>query len=525
MNIQVSFPKINPYRFTFKKSDNQISSNNLEKSPQSDSFEMSIGYINDLHGQTNAMTRILSGIKGDLRLSAGDNDIGDEKNKAVNRSVIKFMNLAGIRATALGNHEMDTKQNDFIDTLSEYDGDVLAVNLKKEPLETQTDDEIEEFDRGELDKHIKKSIVVEVKGEKIGIVGAAPIDFSARITHPSYHTDCSIDSLEDTIEEIQDEIDALKDQGINKIILVSHLGNDADKVVAQSTDGIDVIVGGHTHELIEGISEGKNLLYSESGEPVIITEAGKNGKYFGELNLTFDNQGVITKAQNNLGKSELFSKNMIHQYIFNQFLGEPEIVGQIKEVTPPPTTLIEENAHANFMCDAMRHELNTDIALWNNSGTRSFFKEGIIDSRDIKDIAPFEDRVSVADVSEKKLVDMFKHTIEATYTTQGNKPGLLAVSGLTYSVSPKEGKLTGMSFVDRDGKEHIIDIDNPREDKLYKVAQDSFMMFEGADFDILAPKEECINYPFNKDFLACEYIKHMREPVVINQTGRIRFDD
>ena len=45
--------------------------------------------------------------------------------------------------------------------------------------------------------------------------------------------------------------------GINKIILLSHLGIERDKEVAQKTEGIDVIVSGHTHELIEGIKEGE----------------------------------------------------------------------------------------------------------------------------------------------------------------------------------------------------------------------------------------------------------------------------
>ena len=125
--------------------------------------------------------------------------------------------------------------------------------------------------------------------------------------------------------------------------------------------------------------------------------------------------------------------------------------------------------------------------------------------------------------TEKKLVDYFKHAIENTYRSQGNKPGLLAVSGMNYTVDPKAGKLVGMNFVDNDGNEHKIDVENPREDKSYKVVMDSFMMFDGADLDVLSPKEECVNYPFNKDFLACEYIKHLDEPVVINQTGRIKF--
>ena len=117
MDLKVSLPKINQYTFTFRKSE-PSKNNILEKSPQQDTFEMSVGYFNDLHGQTNNMLRILSGLKGDLKFSGGDNGIGDEKNKAVNNAVIKFMNLAGINGSALGNHELDTKQNDFVDTVS-----------------------------------------------------------------------------------------------------------------------------------------------------------------------------------------------------------------------------------------------------------------------------------------------------------------------------------------------------------------------------------------------------------------------
>ena len=44
------------------------------------------------------MMRILSGLKGDLRLSAGDNDIGDEKNTKIHNATTKFLNMADIKA-------------------------------------------------------------------------------------------------------------------------------------------------------------------------------------------------------------------------------------------------------------------------------------------------------------------------------------------------------------------------------------------------------------------------------------------
>ena len=524
MNLNISSIKITPYTFTFRNNSPLfLQQNKLEKTPDTDSFEMSIGYINDVHGQTNNMTRILTGIKGDLKLSAGDNTIGDEKNKAVNTSIIKLMNIADIKGSALGNHELDTKQKDLVDSLNNFNGKFLAVNLQQKELKLQDADEVNKQEHTDLKKAIKASEIIEINGQKIGLIGATPIDLTSRITHPAYHNDLSVDKLEDSIDEIQDEINKLREQGINKIILLSHMGHQTDKIVAANTDGIDVIIGVHTHELIKDMKEVENLIYSKSGEPVIITEAGKNGNYFGKLNLNFDSNGVITKAQNNLGETKRFAKNMINLYVLNKIVGEPEVVGYIKSVVPAPSTLIEENAHANFMCDAMRHELGTEVAVWNNSGTRSFFQPGVIDSRDIKDIAPFEDRISVADVSEKKLVDYFKHAIEATYRTQGNKPGLMAVSGMSYEVNPQKGILTGMNIFDKQGNEIIVDIDNPRDDKYYKVAMDSFMMFDGADLDVLAPKEECINYPFNKDFVTCEYIKHLNKPIEINQTGRISF--
>ena len=531
MDIRIAAKNFNISKINFKSGDNKQNvsvpnDSKLEKTPQFDTFEISVGYVNDEHGQTNNMMRILSGLKGDLRLSAGDNDIGDEKNKAIHRATMKFLNLGKITATALGNHELDTTQSDLMDSIQDYEGDILAANVNQEDLEDEDPEDIKELGRAPLIKNLKSSKIVEVKGEKIGLVGASPSDMLDRLTHPNYHTDCSIDELEDTIDDIQDEVDKMKEQGVNKIFLLSHLGHQKDQIVAQNTKDIDVINGVHTHELVKDIKDGENLFYNEDGEPVVLTEAGRDGAYFGKLDLTFDKNGVITKAQNNLGETRLFHKNMINQYIFDEILGKPEKVGFIRQAPPPPTTLIEENPHANFVCDAMKEEMGADIGVWNNSGIRNFFHEGVIDSRDIKDIAPFFDRMSLAEVSEKTLVDMFKATVKTTYTSHGNKPGLIAVSGLNYTVSPKKGELTAMNFVDKDGKETPIDINNPRADKMYKVATDEFMMSAGADYAVLAPEDKCIEVrPYDKDVLTCEYIKRLDKPIDINQTGRIRFED
>lgn len=527
MNIKLSTINFNKPKIVFRnnqKAESKSTEPALERTPSKDSFEISIGYINDTHGQTNNMMRILSGLKGDLKLSAGDNDIGDEKNKPVHRVTAKFLNIADIKASALGNHEMDTTQADLMDTAEDFKGDFLAANINKEMIEDEDSEIVKKLGRAHLENTLKKHKIVEVKGEKIGLIGTAPMDMHERLTHPNYHTDCHIDELEDTIKDVQEEVDNLRSKGINKIILLSHIGLKNDKILAQNTEGIDVILSGHTHELIRDIKDGENLFYSTSGEPVIIAEAGRDGNYFGELNLTFDKEGIITKAQNNLADTGLYPKNMVNQYIFDSILGVPEKIGYIEQAPPPPKSVIEENPHANFVCDIMKAETDSDIAIWHNCGVRNFFHEGEINSRDIKDISPFLDFVVTANVSEATIVDLFKTAIKTTYAHKELKPGIFAVSGLNYTLNPTTRELVEMNFIDKDGKEHKIDVNNPRKDKTYKVVTDEFLMSAGADFNILAPEEDYIDkYPYDKDVMICNYIKKMNEPVIINHTGRIKF--
>ena len=172
MNFNIPKFNINPSIVTFKSNPNQYflkqTPSFKSQQPQNDTFELSVGYINDIHGQTNNMMRILSGLKGDLKLSAGDNDIGDEKNQGVRKATTMFLNMAGIKASALGNHELDTSQKDCIDAIEKFNGDILSINYGKQPLEEQDPNEVEKLGRADLDKHVKKTSIVEVKGEKIG---------------------------------------------------------------------------------------------------------------------------------------------------------------------------------------------------------------------------------------------------------------------------------------------------------------------------------------------------------------------
>ena len=82
-----------------------------------------------------------------------------------------------------------------------------------------------------------------------------------------------------------------------------------------------------------------------------------------------------------------------------------------------------------------------------------------------------------------------------------------------------------MSFIDKNGEDYEIDIENPSETKTYRVVADEFLMSAGADYKVLAEEDEYVeHYPYDKDFMVCEYLKKHKEPIVIEHSGRIEFE-
>ena len=484
--------------------------------------KIKIGYINDFHGQLTKMERTILPLQNcDLRLSGGDNFLGDELNISLNKGVAKYLNLANIDASPVGNHELDMSQKNFMEITKDLNTKLVDCNYRQVIDDPKIAEQLyKETNKAPINDRFINAFVKEVRGEKYGIIGVSPVDMDERYTHADYYDDCKVDDIDDTIKDIQEEADLFKQQGINKVILLSHLGYKLDKKVAQETSNIDVIIGGHSHNLVEGVTEGENLLKSKTGEPVIITNGGKDGEHFGNLSLEFNSNGILTNAKNEIFNTTDFSRNLIYAKILQADMEENEKVGYINSVLPQPKNkLIEENPQANFIADAIRNELGVEIAFLNSANLRSSFEPGTFTKLDAKMISPFHNQMVIANVTEKDLVDAFKFTCK---TLVNSRPGLFAVSGLKYTVRKSDGELLSLTKVDNDGKETPIEINNPSTTKTYRVSADSFVMRGGDKVSSLnyVGREEKI-FDFDKDTLVCDYIKHQNKPIDINQTGRI----
>lgn len=488
-------------------------------------------YVNDVHGKMTNMERIYNMTKefdktnssqvapgfwsnttgniSKFKVSSGDIILG--ANYTHNQVADKFLNWSGFIASALGNHELDVVEpGNLAKLLSNAKYKMLAVNI--------------EIDKNSpLSGRIEKSTIVEKDGEKYGLIGIAPPDMKERVKMNNTMKDIQVSDAETTRKLVQKEVDKLKEQGINKIVVLSHEGTKNDIQLAKETTGIDIIFAAHTHDLIEGIKEGKNLFYSKSGEPTIITQAGKDGETVGILNVDFDENGVIKKAQNNVIKTRAYNRPLFIKDSVENILGKPEVIGRVKAaVEPPVKRLIENNPHGNMIADAMRTELGTDIALLNAGNIRGSFSQGPIDTRLISDITPFEDHMMILGLTEKQIVDSIKVGCKSI-PRSSNKPGILLVSGLKYKAN-KQGELLELEFIDKNNQVHKIDVNNPDPNKKYTVAADDFFATGGDGYLESNKHPEFViqKFEMDKNKLACDYIKKLNQPVEIVDDKRVQ---
>jgi 2',3'-cyclic-nucleotide 2'-phosphodiesterase/3'-nucleotidase/5'-nucleotidase len=226
---------------------------------------------------------------------------------------VAFANAMGVQAGTIGNHELDAGPAEFFDaafSLNEVASDFpwLSANIdfsKDGSFSSVIANDGE--DVSTLRGKVAKSAVAIVGGQKIGIVGAATPTLP---TITSTGDLIVLPSVEFTIDElageIQPAVDALKAQGINKIILLAHMQQiSVEKGLAEILDGVDIIVAGGSNTRMGNsnntLFEGDNAFAeaypfsttSASNEPVLVVNVDGDYKYLGRLVVDFSDKGVI----------------------------------------------------------------------------------------------------------------------------------------------------------------------------------------------------------------------------------------
>jgi len=206
----------------------------------------------------------------------------------------KLFNALGLDAYQLGNHEFDEGEAVLRGLIDMATFPILAANVRptaQSPLHGAP---------------IKPYVVREMSGHKVGIIGILKVE---KTVNSSMVTD-AVEFTEE-IATVRRNIDELKAQGIDKIIVLSHLGYDGDIALAGQVDDIDVIIGGDTHELLDSTGElaamglevdgdYPTVATAPNGKPVYIAQAWEMAHGVGVLNVEFDPRGDVVRAQGSI---------------------------------------------------------------------------------------------------------------------------------------------------------------------------------------------------------------------------------
>jgi 5'-nucleotidase len=219
-------------------------------------------------------------------------------NQFQGQADLRFYNLLGYDAMAIGNHEFDSGQQTLVDFIKGANFPIISANVEATPASILGALAADVADPA-ADKWGKR--VILTKGtRKIGLFGLTPTD-TGILSSPG----AGVTFGQDLAAIAQAQINALKSEGANIVIGLTHIGYSVDVALVPQLSGLSLIVGGHSHTPLRqtgdttpaGATAAANyptLVNDKDGKPVPVVTDWEWGKWLGDLVLEFDASNNVT---------------------------------------------------------------------------------------------------------------------------------------------------------------------------------------------------------------------------------------
>ncbi|MBQ7607459.1 MAG: 5'-nucleotidase C-terminal domain-containing protein [Desulfovibrionaceae bacterium] len=367
-------------------------------------------------------------------------------------------------------------------------------------------------------------IIREIGGHKVGVIGLAN-DEVVTVSNA-----CRDTQFADRALSVRRAVRELEAKGVHRIVLVTHIGLPADRELARAVDGVDVIVGGHTHSYLgPGSKEGPYPIveHSPSGQPVLVVTASKATQYIGELACNFDERGVLTawsgQARELLPSAPRDPKvsARVAEYARSvRALLDQEIGRHTIDMGPDGLDACREGQCVSgmFMADAMLEfgrKYGAKIGLINGGAVRAALRPGTITAGDILTCFPFEDKIVLRDYTGAQLSEALEHGLAEE---RACGPRILQPSGLRYEIDsekPVGQRLRSVVYVDAQGKTSPL-----RPKKVYRVALTSYLAEGGDSFAMLKKGRVVPCKELTDAEVITNYFKK-HKPATLKETRRI----
>lgn len=344
-------------------------------------------------------------------------------------------------------------------------------------------------------------IVKEVDGEKIGIFGLTTED-TMDISSP-------VHVVFNNYQEVAEEaVQLFEQQDIDKIIAVTHMGYDSNPAVGNDLllaqiEGIDVIVGGHSHTKLEQPVVVEQDANGQEKDPTVIVQAGQYAECLGTLDVAFDEEGVVVRYAGELMEVDAYAEDeeaveVLQPYKdqVERMMNEKSGATALKELTNPrqsepgdDSVRANETELGNLITDAMLAKAQkkfpeTVIAFQNGGGIRAPIAKGDITIGAIISVLPFGNDPVIATLTGEEIKEILEHSVHLSPSEHG---GFLHVSGMriTYDSSKEAGNRVQTMEV-KQGDQYV-----PIEsDQQYQITTNGFTGQGGDGFDIFAKAYE-----------------------------------
>jgi len=360
-------------------------------------------------------------------------------------AIIDIMNALEYDIAIPGNHDFDYGMDTFLELAKKANFPYLSCNFNKE---------------GEL--VFQPSIIKEFDGVKIGFVGVTTPE-TLRSSTPTYFQNeqgefiygfMQDDTGEKLYNAVQKAVDDVRAEGAQYVILIAHLGNEAEvspwmySDVISHTSGINVMLDGHSHDY------DKVTMKNKDGEDVLRQAVGTKLDNIGVLTIKPDgsmdtvllgwDKSLPAAAPKLLGlqnpateavaaATKELNENLqkvVAKSAVDLVINDPE---QVTDEGKPVRIVRRTETNLGDLCaDAYRNQAgNVDIAWINGGGIRTNLPAGDLTLNDILKVHPFGNSLTVIEVTGQQVLDALEWSV---HSMPGEFGGFDQVSGITFEV-------------------------------------------------------------------------------------------
>lgn len=401
-------------------------------------------HTNDVHGEISNISKVAA-LKQELMakydtvllLSAGDMfsgnpyiDFYEEKGYPM----VELMNMAGYDLAVLGNHEFDYGQEVLKERMEQANFAFIATNA--------------DASGADLSEYIETHYQVSINGIVLEFHGLIETENNGKpSTHPAKVEGIEFKNPLEYIKQIKKSVNA------DYALLLNHLGFENDSIIASNFQDFPVIIGGHSHTIVDSIRFINDVLVAQSGE---------NLENVGMVELTFRDGELVNRDYKLINLSTYSNKDSNITAKTNEFLTNPELGTPLGKVVSPFENMYELGC---LFTDAQRSVHSLDFAFQNYWGIR--IKEvpvGDFTKAMVYELDPFGNDLVIFSMTKEEMESLIVNAFKFTGRTD------MLISGGSYTIKADDNNnFVSIKLVDTSGKEL-------EPGKKYKVGINSYIV-------------------------------------------------